>query len=166
MKRGDGLVPSFHYHCCKIMEAVKEKIALWLIEKLEEKNLFLVDIKILAGNNIQIFIDSKNGITVDICAGVSRQLQQYFDAENFFSNDYSLEVSSPGIDQPFKIIKQYEKNIGREVNVLLTNGIKKKGVLLQADEAKILLEENMNKEKVQTEIGMEQIKNTKIAIKF
>lgn len=148
------------------MEVVRQKVEQWLEAKMKEEELFLVDVRLLPGNRLQVFIDSNGGITIDKCAEVSRFLETFLDSEKILGENYNLEISSPGIDQPFKVLKQYLKNIGKKVDVLLNNGIKKRGTLLSADENKILLEEQANKQTVQTEIFLNQIKNTKTVLTF
>lgn len=148
------------------MDAIRIKLEEWLGPKLVENNFFLVDMKLLPGNKLQVFIDNNKGITIDECALISRYLGKNLETEKILGEHYMLEVSSPGLDQPLKVKKQYEKNIGREVEVLFHNGIKKWGILASVDEEEIVLEEIRNKIKFQTEINLNQIKNTRIKIKF
>jgi ribosome maturation factor RimP len=152
------------------MESAKQAIASILEPYLEGTDKFLVDIKILPGNIVQVFLDSDTRITIDDCAEVSRFLGDRLDEENSFPGHYTLEVSSAGMDEPLKKMRQYRKNIGRQVDVLLLNGVRKQGVLLYADDEKIQIEE-VKKDKNKTEtkqhdIAFIEIKNTKILYKI
>ncbi len=96
-------------------------------EKIQNSDLFLVDIKVDARNNIAIFIDSPHGVSIDQCVEISKHVEQAFDRE---SEDFALEVSSPGIGDSFRVIGQYHKAIGRSIEVLFLNGEKLQGTLL------------------------------------
>lgn len=104
----------------------KQNISKIIQEKIAGTTLFLVEIKIDSGNNISVFLDSENGVTIDECIEISRYLEDNLDRE---VEDFSLEVSSAGIGQPFKVKKQYEKNVGKTIAVLLKNGLKIEGKL-------------------------------------
>ena len=152
------------------MESAKEKILAILEPYLQGTDKYVVDVKIAGGNVVQVFLGSDMRITIEDCAVVSRFLGNKLDEENVFPGNYTLEVSSAGMDEPLKKMRQYRKNIGREVDVLLLNGVRKKGVLLYADDEKIQIEE-VKKEKHKTEsiqhdIPFIEIKNTKIIYKF
>ncbi len=152
------------------MESAKQTIAFILEPYLEGTDKFLVDIKILPGNVVQVFLDSDTRITIDDCAEISRFLGDRLDEENVFPGRYTLEVSSAGMDEPLKKMRQYRKNIGRQVDVLLLNGIRKQGVLLYADDEKIQIEEVKREkhktETIQHDISFIEIKNTKILYKI
>jgi ribosome maturation factor RimP len=152
------------------MEGVKQKIEAILESYLQGTDKFLVDIKIAPGNIVQVFIDSDTRITIDDCAEVSRFLGDRLDEETIFPGHYTLEVSSAGMDEPLKKMRQYRKNIGRQVDVLLLNGIRKQGVLLYADDEKIQIEEvkrdKHKTETIQHDIAFIEIKNTKILYKI
>lgn len=137
-------------------------------EKLGEGPIFIVDINVNVGNKITIELDADAGIKVSIddCVGVSRQVESNLDREQ---EDFSLEVSSAGIGQPLKLNRQYQKNVGREVSVLLADGVEKIGTLLSVEGA-LTLQLPANKKKklpVREEtFGWEEIKETKVRISF
>ena len=138
---------------------------------LEEKSSYLVDLKVVPGQLVQVFVDRDPHITIEDCAWISRGLEKELNKELPFSDQYVLEVSSPGMDQPLKVLRQYKKCVGREVAVQLTSGLKKSGRLLYADEEKILLEETKDSKQRepradQTEIPFLNIKSTRLVIKF
>ena len=143
-----------------------------------DPGFFLVNIIIWQGNNIKIFIDADQGASIDKMVRYNRSLHKMIEEKGMFRDgDFSLEVSSPGLDEPLKLHRQYQKNIGRYVEVVKKDGIKIEGKLLSASENEIVLEEEKRKgragppagkksELVQHVIPVETIKTTKIQIKF
>lgn len=136
-----------------------------------EPELFLVEVKVKPTNNIKVFIDGDQGVSIEKLVQYNRKLYKEFEESNMFPNgDFSLEVSSPGLDEPLKLHRQYMKNIGRFVEVTNINGIKTEGKLVSATETGIMIEETKGKGKkqeiVQHTIPFESIKTTKIQIKF
>lgn len=99
-------------------------------EFLDGKDCFLVDVSVQPGNFIVVEIDSEKGVDIDTCCAISRHVEANLDRE---IEDYELEVGSTGLTAPFKVLRQYQKNIGNEVEVL-AGGKKMVGVLLQATE--------------------------------
>lgn len=146
-----------------------ESRTLHLIEA--EKDLFLVDVRIKPTNNIKIYIDGDQGVSVDKLVSYNRKLYRQLEEEGLFPNgDFSLELSSPGLDEPLKLHRQYVKNIGRPVEVVLVEGAKLEGTLkaVTADEVEIETIKGKGKKAV-TElqaIPFTTIKTTKVQIKF
>lgn len=151
-----------------------------LIQNLEEKirtlirpepDLFLVEVRIKPTNNIKVFIDGDQGVSVDKLVQYNRKLYRQIEEEGLFpGGDFSLELSSPGLDEPVKLHRQYVKNIGRYVEVMDKEGIKKEGKLVSVTDEQIVLEEQKGKgkkmETLQYPISLSDIKTTKIQIKF
>jgi ribosome maturation factor RimP len=132
---------------------------------------FLVEIKIKPTNNVKIFIDGDQGVTIEKCISWNRALYRKIEETNLFPNgDFSLEVSSPGVDEPLKLFRQYKKNIGRSVEVILKDGIKVTGKMIDVQEAAITVEEtkgkNKKKEVLQHVFPFDNIKSTKIQTVF
>ena len=101
------------------------------------RGCFIVDVSVSKDNDIVLTIESENGkIELDDCVSLSRYFETKFDRE---VEDYSLTVSSAGLDQPFKVFKQYEKALGTKVEVSLKGGKKMVAVLEAADEESITL---------------------------
>lgn len=100
-------------------------------EKLASSDNYLVDVVIKPGNLIIIEIDNDEAVCIDDCIALSRYVEEHLDRD---TEDFELEVGSAGITSPFKILRQYVKNIGNEVEMLLKNGIKQTGLLKSADE--------------------------------
>ncbi|CAN5288485.1 ribosome assembly cofactor RimP [soil metagenome] len=142
-------------------------------KKMKETDSYLVEITVSAANKIRITIDNFDGVSIQECVSVSRFIEEQLDRE---TEDYELEVSSPGLDQPFKVLNQYKKYKGKDVEVIFADGQKTEGKLLAANEKEIEIEQT-TKEKVdgkkgkqlvikQRHIPFDQIKETKIIIKF
>ena len=132
---------------------------------------FLVDLFIKPTNNIKIFIDADQGASIDHLTKVNRALYKDIEENGFFPNgDFSLEVSSPGLDEPLKLHRQYLKNKGREVEVLLRNGIKYEGKLMEATESEIILQEQKGHKKkqefIEHKIALGDVKHTKVQVKI
>lgn len=150
------------------------------IERIEDKvktliandaGMFLVEVRIKPTNNIKVFIDADQGVSIDKLVQYNRSLYRQLEESDLFPNgDFSLEVSSPGLDEPLKLYRQYLKNTGRYVEVILKNGLKYEGKLITAGETEIILEvekgKHKNKEIIHHNISLEDIKTTKIQIKF
>ena len=136
----------------------------------EMPGYFLVEISVKPTNNIKVFVDADQGATIEQLSRINRVLYKWVEENLFPNGDFSIEVSSPGLDEPLKLERQYLKNIGRMMEVLLKNGIKKEGKLLRVSDSEIVIEEEKGKGKkkefVQHIIFKEEIKTTKVQIKF
>jgi len=115
----------------------KEKVETEVLEFISNTEMFLVDITLSASNNLQIFIDSPIGVTIEQCVQLSRHIESKFDREE---EDYELTVASAGISEPFKVYKQYLKNVGRTVTVTTSESKSFTGILAQVNEQEIQLQ--------------------------
>jgi ribosome maturation factor RimP len=136
-----------------------------------ETAYFLVDIRIKPTNNVKVFIDGEQGISIEKCVMYNRALYKQLEEMQLFPDgDFSLEVSSPGLDEPLKLLRQYKKNIGRQVEILLQDGSKTEGKLMEVSEDGIIVEETKGKNKKKEVINhtflFDNIKTTKIQIVF
>ena len=132
---------------------------------------FLVEVRIKPTNNIKVFIDADEGVILSDLIEYNRKLYKQLEESELFPNgDFSLEVSSPGLDEPLKLFRQYKKNIGRFVEITLKDSVKKEGKLVEATEDGVVIEtesgKGKKKETKQESILFDQIKNTKIQVKF
>lgn len=131
---------------------------------------FSVEVNIRPTNNIRVFVDADQGADIDHLSKINRALYKWIEETLYPNGDFSIEVSSPGLDEPLKLDRQYRKNIGREVEVILKNGLKMEGKLLSIDENDIVVEETRGKGKkqelIQHKILKAEIKSTKIQIKI
>ena len=150
----------------------KETIIKLAEEKLSE-GMFLVDVLVSSTNVINVYVDSMEGITIDECIQISRNIEGNLDRE---VEDFELHVSSAGLEKPFKVFQQYLKNVGKEVAVVLKKGEPLKGILKEATDKGITIEANKlervdgkkKKEKVVQShfFSFEEIKTTKTIISF
>ena len=136
-----------------------------------EQGYFLVDIRIKPTNNVRVYIDGDQGISIEKCVQFNRALYKKLEESQLFPNgDFSLEVSSPGLDEPLKLHRQYKKNIGRQVELVLQDGTRTEGRLLEVSEDGIIVEETKGKNKKKEVINhtflFENIKTTKIQVVF
>jgi ribosome maturation factor RimP len=132
---------------------------------------FLVDVKMRPGNGIRVTLDADNGVSIDKCVEYNRFLYKKIEEASLFAaGDFSLEVSSPGTDEPLRSHRQYLKNRGRKVEVTLQDGSRKEGKLVDVTQDGIILEEisgnKKKKETVMHTLLFDNIKSTKIQVVF
>lgn len=133
--------------------------------------LFLIEVKSAPGNKITVLLDGDKGVTIENCTAVNKALYKYIEETQLFGeNNFSLEVSSFGVDRPLVLLRQYKKNIGRTVEVVLTDGERLEGKLLDANEEHIIIEQKTGKgNKMTTKtttILFNQIKHATVLITF
>jgi ribosome maturation factor RimP len=180
-ERGRSLLLLYPMNSEATIQALEQKMKALISA---EPDLFLVEVKIKPTNNIKIFIDGDQGVSIEKLVHYNRKLYRQIEEEGMFPDgNFSLEVSSPGLDEPIKLHRQYLKNIGRFVEVLTNESDKKEGKLLAVSENDITIEEHkvhfngknkkinrqakgMKKELVTYTIPFNNIKSTKIQIKF
>ncbi|WP_428328188.1 ribosome assembly cofactor RimP [Mucilaginibacter sp.] len=148
----------------KVRQLVEEKIA-------DKPNLYIVDIKMHSNGKLMILVDGDTGIGIDDCVAISRHVGFHLEEENVIENAYNLEVSSPGIDTPLTAIRQYVKNIGRNLGIKMADGTKREGTLTSITEDAIVIEEKIKEkgkkaELVESVIPIDQITETKVLISF
>lgn len=149
------------------------------VEKLIESflttrtDLYLVDLKISTNNDINIIMDSDESMSIQDCLDVSRAIEFELDREE---EDFSLQVMSAGLSEPLKLVRQYKKNIGRDLEITLNDDEKIIGELAKVDNEKITIilryrrpkligkgKEDVEEEK---EISFSEIKKAFVVIKF
>jgi len=152
------------------MEGVLEQIKNFLEPLLEGTDIFIVNMKVKPTNNIKIFLDADSGLSVDKSARVNRKLYALIEESGMFPDgDFSLEVSSPGVDEPLTSVRQYRKNIGRTIAVTpVEEGPDKVGILKDVTEEGIVLEMKVPKKKetITTEVLFTEIKKIVVQIVF
>jgi len=150
----------------KVAELVEEKIA-----EMARLDLFLVSAKLLPNGKLVILLDGDKGIGIAECAQVSRYVGFKLEEEDVIKTAYNLEVSSPGIDVPLTMARQYLKNIGRELAIKMADGSKREGRLTALTEDAITIEEKIKQkgkkaEIIESVIPIDQITETKVLISF
>ena len=134
-------------------------------------DLFVVEVLVKKENRVTVFIDSLNGLQIDDCIKLARHIESKFDRE---TEDYSLEVSSPGLDYPLHLPLQFQKNINRELVIFLTKGAPISGVLKSFNEDSLGIEiekivkegKKKHKEMVIENIPLSTIKQAKVKVVF
>ena len=153
---------------------IEKAVVTQLVEEhLQASNPYLVDVTIKPGNYIVVEIDSDDSVSIDDCLALSQYIEAHLDRD---VEDYELEVGSAGITSPFRVLRQYQKNIGNEVEMLLKSGTKKVGVLTAVDisGATISVEKKVKPEGAKRPVmvteeekySFEEIKYTKYLIRF
>ncbi len=131
-----------------------------LVEQhIEGTGIFLVEVAVNQGNTIRVHVDRPEGIPIDQCVKISRYLNEKLDRD---IEDFSLEVSSPGLGAAFKVKQQYDKNTGRDIEVLFQDGVKIEGKLLSVTEEGIVIKVK-GKDR---DVNFKQIKASKAIISF
>ena len=167
--KGTEVLPSSFL---RIMSTDKNlEIVRSLIEPLLTGDIFLVDLKVKSINNFKIFLDADSGLGIEKCIKINRALYKRMEEMGLYpEGDFSLEVSSPGLTEPLKMLRQYHKNIGRAVAVTNLEEETKEGELIAVTETDVTLKitEGKGKKEVIREetIPFDQIKSTVVQIKF
>lgn len=140
---------------------------------MERDDLFLIDLKFSAADDITVILDGDNGVSVQDCLDASRAIEFNMDREE---HDFSLQVMSAGLSEPLSLPRQYRKNIGRELDILLSDSTKIEGELAGVDDEKITLILRYRKPKEvgkgkmdvveEKEIPYSEVKKALVAIKF
>lgn len=139
----------------------------------EREDLFLIDLKVSAGDDVVVILDGDNGVTLQDCLDASRAIEFNMDREE---HDFSLQVMSAGLSEPLTQIRQFRKNIGRDLDILLNDSSKIEGELARVEENKVVLilryrkPKEIGKGKIdveeEKEILLSDIKKALVAIKF
>ena len=152
---------------------INKKVQLLIENYLSEnEKFFLVSLNFSSSNHIEVLIDSFSGINISDCITLNRYIENGLNRDE---EDFSLKVSSAGLTEPFKVFKQYEKNIGKKVKVQLNNGNVLTGKMVGADSKKGLLLEIKKREKIGKQklvikeslnINFKEISKTSIILSF
>jgi ribosome maturation factor RimP len=149
----------------------KEDILNIAEEYANSHGLFVVEVLVKKENRITVYIDSLNGLELDHCIKLTKQIESKFDRE---VEDYSLEVSSPGLDYPLHMPQQFQKNINRELIIFLKKGAPISGVLKSFNEDSLGIEiekirkegKKKQKEMIIENIPLSTIKQAKVKVVF
>ena len=151
----------------------REDILRYVEEGLQGTDYFVVDVTVQPGNTIVVEIDNREGVDIDRCVELSRFIESKLDRD---TEDFELEVGSAGLTSPFKVLGQYRKNIGNEVEVLTKGGVKLSGVLKDAGEERftVTITKKVKPENAKRKIEVEEnltfaydeVKYTKYLIRF
>lgn len=148
----------------KVIALVEEKIA-------DRDDLFVVDVKMHANGTLEVLVDGDQGISIQDCAAISRHVGFRLEEDDMIAYAYRLEVSSPGIDRPLSMVRQYRKNKGRNIQVSMRDGRITTGKLLEVTEDAITIVEAVKEKgkkavEQQQTIALENIISIKVLISF
>ncbi|GAB3653822.1 ribosome maturation factor RimP [Echinicola sediminis] len=154
--------------------SLKQTIEEIVTKHLPDESHFVVDVSISEKGpkqKVSILIDADQGLNIDACALVSRAVGEEIEAKEIMENAYVLEVSSPGLDFPLSGRRQYQKNIGRKLQVSLENGDKMEGQLVSVEPSSITIkvkqkEKGKKATEVDTPVAFEQIKKSIVLVSF
>jgi len=164
-----GRSPLFYYKNVIKSDQINDIVS----DFIGQSELFIVEVSVSPGNKILVLIDSMKGVSIGECTKLSRTIEQNLNRD---LEDYELEVSSPGLSNPFKVVRQYVKNIGQEVEVILKTGQKLTGKLISVEnetfyvetQKKVRLEGKKRPEMVKEQLclTLNEVKTTRIVINF
>lgn len=146
-------------------EIVKELVE----ERIEGTDIFIVSIDISSGNKILVTIDADSGVSIEKCMSVSRNVEHNLDREE---QDFALEVTSFGLTSAFVLARQYNKYIGKKIEVSNNESKKMKGTLLKFNDNELSLELDLTKKEIKSgieatiNISFDDIKESKAIISF
>ncbi|RYF92881.1 MAG: ribosome assembly cofactor RimP [Chitinophagaceae bacterium] len=152
----------------RVTELVEEKMV-------EMPGVFLVEVKMHPGNKLIILVDGDEAVTISDCAAISRHVGFHLEEEQAIPTAYNLEVGSPGVGEPLKLKRQYNRNIGRTIGIRLADGSLKEGELKAVGEDSFTLLESVkpaakskNKKASleEVEVAFADIAETKVLISF
>lgn len=151
----------------------QEKLEVLVHEAVSQEDAFLVDLQHEAGDKIRVEVDRPGGISLSSLTNISRHIEGALDRDK---DDFSLEVASPGVGTPFRVLEQYAANVGRAVKVILNDDTELDGDMIKADQHRIVLswKERVPKEKgkgkrtvvMEREVDLKDIKQTKLEVRF
>lgn len=143
---------------------VEEKIA-------DRPDLFLVSVRFTPNGKLSILVDGDQGISIQDCAAISRHVGFHLEENEIIKTAYNIEVSSPGVDTPLELERQFIKNIGRRVHVKLKEGKKHEGELLSYTSEGVVIKELIKEKGKKTKeqesfFDIDNIVETKVLISF
>ena len=152
------------------MEKPIEQIEAFVNEAIQDADIFLVKLNITPKNDIKLFLDGDNGLPINAITKINRSVYKMIEEAAIFpEGDFSMEVSSPGVDEPLVLIRQYNKHIGRNIEFTLEEEVVVVGKLLEINEEGVLVEETIDKKKkltTQHNISFNQIQKAIVQISF
>lgn len=148
----------------------EEQLRVMVENIIEDEKIFIYDILIKPGNVFQIFLDGEEGLGINSIASINRKLYKKIEEiEAYSDGNFSIEVSSPGVDMPLLQKRQYHKHLGRTLLIKLNDDTEEEGKLLEMDDEQITIEKIIDlkkKTKEQKVISFDNIKNATVQIQF
>jgi ribosome maturation factor RimP len=153
-----------------------EKLLQTKFEEPEFQDCFLIEINLSGKNTLEVFVDGDAGIDLLRCRALSRYLESFIDEHQWLGEEYTLEVSSPGVGRPLKFARQYARNIGRSLEVTLLDDSVTEGelqevrgeneIIVLTQEIKVKEGKKNVKQTLETEIPISGIKQAIVKINF
>lgn len=189
VRKGNWIVPFFRalikLNSCTAIDFAEQKwdtvvetqLTALLTQKFEEEDFrdcFLVDVKLSPSKKLEVLVDTDSGITLDRCKKISRWLEAHLDESGWLGDTYALEVSSPGVGRPLKLVRQFRQNIGRNIETSMKSGELQSGKLIAVGdddftieyEVKVKEGKKNKKEIIQTVIPFGEVTKTIVKISF
>lgn len=137
---------------------------------LQEPEHFIVDVLYNERQRparLMVIVDGDNGVTIDACAELSRKLSAMLDERNIIDHAYTLEVSTPGLDHPLKLKRQYFKNAGRQFKVHLKDKTIVQGKLEEVSDERLTIRVQVDKKETRvTDVLFDQIEKAFVMVSF
>ena len=134
----------------------EEYIRRLVIEQIKNSDLFLVDVIVSPSKRINVYVDSMSGVKISDCVRLSRTIENNLPGDD---DNYELEVSSPGLDKPLKLHLQYQKNMGRNLDIVTKDGLKTTGKLVKVSEDHIEIKAEDKEKKKHKNLKQPVLKN-------
>ncbi len=125
-----------------LLDEIKQLVLL----AIEGEDVELVDVQLKGrsgSQSLRVYVDSQSGVTLDVCARVSRSISDQLDIADVISGKYRLEVSSPGLSRPLLTSRDFHRNLNKEVEVVLDDGAEQttvKGKVVEVRDAEVCIE--------------------------
>jgi len=152
---------------------LKEEITPLVEEALPDDSLFVVELRVSEKGKpkVSIFLDGDNGVGIDQCAKVSRAVGQMIEEREIITTEYHLEVSSPGVDQPLTLFRQFPKHVGRKLDIELQTGEHIVGLLKEAEGECLVVDKETKDQKKKAvveecKVAFDQVKQALVVITF
>ena len=161
--------PLFHYPEFQNFMDVVGKIKELAESALQEPGHFIVEVLYFGRHlpaRLMVILDGDNGVTIDQCADLSRKLAVLLEEQNVLEDAYLLEVSTPGLDQPLKLKRQYFKNKGRQFKVHLRDKSIVQGKLEEVSDEKLTITQVEKKETKVTEVTFDDVERAFVMVSF
>jgi len=124
---------------------LKDKIERLVTSPIEEEGFELIELKLAQYRRncrLQLFIDSDHGVNIDDCARLSKAIGPILEASRLFPGEYTIEVSSPGLDRPLRTTRDFRRRIGERIKIFFNDNMlaPAEGILVAADEQSLELQ--------------------------
>ena len=162
-------VPSFYCMSQTTASQHLETIIRAIFEEGRCGDYYLVDLEVTPAHHISVYVDGDQGVSLEVCTRISRELETVLDTEPTLDGGYTLEVSSPGVSRPLKFPRQYPKHVGRTLRIDLLSGGHVEGVLKEVGPEQVMIEiKPLEKKGVPDEklIRFDEMKQALVMVQF